>query len=67
MHEAVILSRDEIATAIVNYIGLKKGSLFFPYRIEHTDIPLDIPDSVMFFLEFIPKGTREVTHNIGGI
>lgn len=59
----VILTKKEIGDAITNYIGIfKKSMSFFPFRISGTDQELHIPDDVMFYLEYIPKGTREVTH-----
>jgi hypothetical protein len=65
MNETVILTKKEIAEAIVRWIGIfKKQSAFFPYRISDTDEPLHIPDSVLFRLEYIPKGSKTVEHNI---
>ena len=61
----VILTRKEIGDAIVNYVGtFRKGKLFFPYFISDVDVELHIPDSVMFTLKFVPKGSRNVEHNI---
>ncbi len=61
----VILTKKEIGDAIVNYIGIfKKGKSFFPYHISDVDTELHIPDSVMFTLKFVPKGSRIVEHNI---
>ncbi len=64
----VILTKQEIGDAIVNYIGIFKkgrGTLsFFPYHISDVDTELHIPDSVMFTLKFVPKGSRIVEHNI---
>lgn len=57
--EIVILTKQEIGVAITNYIGtFKKGMSFFPYHIVKTDQELHIPKDVMFFLSYIPKGTK---------
>lgn len=58
MKEIIILTKEEIGDAIINYIALfVKGKTFFPYRIHQTDPPLKLPETVNFHLEFIPKGT----------
>jgi hypothetical protein len=63
--EIVILTKQEIADAIVQYLGLlKKGRSFFPYRISKTDPELHIPSTVTFFLDFIPKGTKKAKSNL---
>jgi len=68
MSEPIItisLTKEEIARAIVFWIGIfKLGWNFFPYRITETDQELHIPESVLFKLEYIPKGSRTVEHNI---
>ena len=62
---SVILTKKEIAEAIVNYIGIfKEGKSFFPFRILSTDVELHIPPDVIFNLEYIPKGTKEVEHGL---
>ena len=65
--ENIILTKQEIGDAITNYIGVfKKGQSFFPYKIIGTDQKLQIPKDVMFFLDYIPKGStiEKSGHNI---
>lgn len=67
MNKSYILTKQEIADAIVFYIGVHKdGSGFFPYKITGTDQELHIPKDVMFHLEYIPRGTKteDVKHAI---
>lgn len=62
-----ILTKQEIGNAIVQYIGIfKEGRIFNPFRISWTDRDLNIPESVMFTLSFVPKGSTddEVKHEI---
>jgi len=64
MEEKIELIDQEIGKAIVQFIGLKKGQSFFPYRIKTT---LKVPKQVEFELEPIPKGTKsgEYPHVFG--
>ena len=65
MSDTYILTKKEIGDAIVNYISIfREGKLFYPYYISETDQELHIPESVMFHLDYIPKGTREIEHAI---
>ena len=58
MQKAIVLTKEEIGDAIVNFIGVyKEGQIFFPYRVEGTDMK-DLPDKVMFHLEMVPKGAK---------
>ncbi|MBU2685877.1 MAG: hypothetical protein KKF27_21760 [Gammaproteobacteria bacterium] len=59
MKKIAILTKQEIGDAITNYIGIfKEGMSFFPYHITRTDQNLHIPEDVIFFLDYIPKGTK---------
>jgi len=65
--KTVILTKKEIGDAITFWIGMfKEGCSFFPYHISETDAELHIPDTVMFHLRFVPKGSTndECPHNI---
>ena len=65
MSEIVMLSKEEIGEAIVNYIGIfKKGKAFFPFYITGTDQELHLPNDVMFYLEYVPRGSKEVQHKL---
>lgn len=58
-NEVVILTRQEIGDAITNYIGIfKRGMAFFPFCIDHTDTELLIPETVMFHLNYVPRGSK---------
>jgi hypothetical protein len=56
------LTKDELAEAIVRYLGMKDGCLFFPYNIEAINIHL--PDLIRVKLKYISKGSfkNEVKH-----
>ena len=57
--KTVILTKQEIEDAITNYIGIFKESMtFFPYRISEIEEGFDIPETVMFHLNYIPMGTE---------
>jgi|LGOV01.1.fsa_nt_gb hypothetical protein len=63
----IILTKQEIGNAITNYIGIfKEGMTFFPYYISGTDQELNTPNDVMFYLDYIPKGSKskDVPHKI---
>lgn len=63
--EKVVLTKEEIGDAISMYIGtFKKGKSFYPYFICDTEARLNMPDSVTFSMSYIPKGTRDLEHNI---
>lgn len=65
MPKCYFLTKQEIADAIVNYIGVfKEGSGFFPYRIINTNKPLHLPEKITFMLEYMPKGSKRMTHDI---
>ena len=57
------LTKKEIGEAIVNYIAIfYEHSAFFPYEITDTDEKIELPDSITFHLDYVPKGTRGINH-----
>ena len=60
-----LLTSQEIGDAIVNYIGtFKEGKAFFPYTIVDHEGSLDSTKDVTFTIEMIPKGSRNIKHNM---
>ncbi len=59
------ITKKEIGDAIVNYLGIHvEGQIFYPYRISRISLGNILPDEVTLDLEYIPKGTHSVQHNI---